>query len=474
MQPTLRTEFRTKLVTSSAVSSIVTSIRASARSLAAAGVALGAVFGLPSLTAASAPAAQKATAEQKSIQDRELNGAAKLFASYEEAKRINKGSYEVQADLEKEFGKVGKKLGGDGKSPDALLAHPWSLARAVWLSADYEGKASKQRKEFGKVTERTTEGGTKLALWVPGKYRPKDGPYPLLLCIADEGVKPEQHIMEDWVDGSIRDSFLIATPEMPGNASLWLDTDGIKSVMFALRDVRNNYAIDFDQIFIGGRGRGVETAHAIAARFPDQFAGVFGWAGDANGDVQPENFRNIPCYFAGGGTKATAFKKACEDLKLGSVTLKQDGKSVDIADWAKTVRRSPYPDEVSLVQKNGSPTNCYWITVARVDAERVAIDAKVDRATNTITIEAEGLDAATIYLNDALVDLDKTVTIIANGAETKFTESRNMSFALELFMLGRNDGGRFFVAQRAVSIPARETSADEKKDDGKGSLDAGR
>jgi len=213
-------------------------------------LALGAVLAAP-----TALAQKGASPEHKALPDKELANVAKQFGEWEVAKAKNEGSFEVQEDLEKELAKAAKKLGGDGKSFDAILAHPWSMSRALWLAADYEGKASKQRKDFGKVTEQVADNEVKLALWVPNKYAAKGAGYPLLLSIADEGRKPETHIMEDWVEGSIRDNFLIASPIMPGNGGEWLEDSGVMAVMFTLKYVRDNYAVDFDRIFIGGRGR---------------------------------------------------------------------------------------------------------------------------------------------------------------------------------------------------------------------------
>lgn len=431
--------------------------------LAFGALAVGAVVVAP-----IAMAQKGAPPEQKALPDKELANIAKQFAAWEAAKAKNEGSFEVQEDLEKELAKAAKKLGGDGKSFDAILAHPWSMSRALWLAADYDGKSSKQRKDFGKITEQDAGNDVKFALWVPNKYSAKGLGYPLLLCIADEGRQPETHIMEDWVDGSIRDNFLIASPIMPGIGGEWLETNGgVKAVMLTLKYVRDNYAVDFDRIFIGGRGRGVETAHSIAARFPDQFAGMFGWAGDAHGEVDVLNFRNMPCYFAGGGAKASAFLEAAQAAKIETVKLQQDGKAVDIGVWANAQRRNPYPAHVNLVQKNLAPTNGYWVSIPRVDADLVTLEAKVDRATNTITLEGVGVDTATLYLNDAVVDLSKGITVIANGVETKFSEGRKMSQSLDLWVKGRNDGGRYFVVTRDVRLPARAAPADPAKQDPK-------
>jgi len=438
----------------------VVQLRDRARSLAVAlALPLAAAIGLQ--TPGLATAVQGASADQKPLKDADLGGVAKQFSALFEAYDKGEGAYKVEESLQKELQKAAKKLGGDGKDIEAMLAHPWSMARALWLGSGYEAKASKQRKDFGKITEQDAGQGVKFALWVPNKYNPKGEGYPLLFCIADEGRKPETHIMEDWVDGAIRDNTLIVSPIMPGNSGDWLGEAGMKAVMLTLRAARENYAIDFNRIYIGGRGRGVETAHMVAQRFPDQFAGVFGWAGDAHGDVDVRNFRNLPCYFAGAGPKATAFQEAAKKAKIESVTLQPDGKAADIWSWTQSVRRNPYPTSVSLVQRDLFPTNGYWVRIARVDADGVSLDATVDRATNTITLEGVGLDGAEVFLNDALVDLTKPITVIANGEETRFSETRKFSQSLELVKLGRNDAGRYFVATKVVRLPARAAAPAE-------------
>ena len=66
-----------------------------------------------------------------------------------------------------------------------------------------------------------------------------------------------------------------------------------------------------------------------------------------------------------------------------------------------------------------------------------------------------------VFLNDALVDLTKPITVIANGEETRFSETRKFSQSLELVKLGRNDAGRYFVATKVVRLPARAAAPAE-------------
>lgn len=414
------------------------------------------------------PLLAHAVQDEKPLPDRDLDKAGELLAAYAEAKAVNKGSYEAEEALTKELTKLGKKVGGDGESADAMLAHPASMARIAWLAADYDKAASKLKKNFGKITDQTYEFRDQkfeYSLWVPNKYAVKDGPYPVLITIPDEGEDPEEHIMEQWVEGEIRDRFIILAPKMPGKASDW-EKEAFGIVFSSMRALQESYAVDFDRIIVGGRGLGVEAAHRVANAAPDRFAGLFGWAGDAAEGLPVENLRNVPVHFVSGGPRATAFVEAAKAAKIDTVTAAPEGKAPDIAAWAAKLRRVPYPETVSIVQSGGSPRRSHWLQVPPVQGDGMTIEGKVDRATNTITIESDGFGNADILLNDGVVDMDKPIKLIANGKETVFSERRSMAVSLDLYANGANDAGRWFVATRPVNIAKRPKPAEEGGDAG--------
>jgi len=72
---------------------------------------------------------------------------------------------------------------------------------------------------------------------------------------------------------------------------------------------------------------------------------------------------------------------------------------------------------------------------------------------NTITVEGEGIDEFTISYNDVLVDLDKPVTVICNGAENVDLIPRNLKVTLDMVYFARSDPGKVFVANKSYHLP---------------------
>src|SRR5258706_482646 len=120
------------------------------------------------------------------------------------------------------------------------------------------------------------------------------------------------------IDKDTRENALIVAVTMPEDGKQWLEAGsreqpgGFANMMLTMREVRAKYAIDYDRIFIAGRGEGVAAALAIAGRAPDRFAGVLGRAGDLDAAGPGiDNFKNLPTFFGGAGANATAYGEKC-------------------------------------------------------------------------------------------------------------------------------------------------------------------
>ena len=107
------------------------------------------------------------------------------------------------------------------------------------------------------------------------------------------------------------------------------------------------------------------------------------------------------------------------------------------------------------------PTSAHWIQIARLaDPTGVRVDAKINRETNTITIDATGVTEVTVYLSDDLVDLSKPVKVVANGAENIDQFDRSLRTVMTLLESGKIDPGRVFVASKQYSLPTVEGADD--------------
>ena len=363
---------------------------------------------------------------------------------------------EAENELAEEFDKLEKRKTGDRP----MLALTDDLERALWFAQDYG-----QHRIKGGDTEsyETTvpRYGQELsyAVWAPPEYNPRKGTaFPLLLILPDvptpgQAATPEQLLTEEWQEPVVRGGAILAALSMPEDVKTWTElTGGVANLMTAYADITRRYAVDFDRIYLVGHGAGVEAAMAIANRFPDRFAGVVGRRGDA-GEVSPGNFKNLPTFFAGGGARATAFQEASKGLGQDNVTIAPEAGEAEMWAWIQEHARQGNPAEVVLVPGSPFPNKAYWIEVPPSDgATESRVEAKIDKATNTVTVDAKGVAEITLYYNDELVDLDQPVKVVCNGNEFTDFVPRNYNVFLELVYGGRSDPGRLYVARKRYDV----------------------
>lgn len=380
----------------------------------------------------------------------------KQFAAYLKAKRKDEGTDKARAQIADELERIRKKV----KGRDAL-ALTMDLGKALWQSYDYENARGVTK---GKVKEISyKEEGLELnyALWAPAKYDPKKA-YPLILCIPEKGVKITDHLTEKWISQEIRENAILAGVPMPGDdLSVWSEAGepgkpgGGANVLTVFREVSHTYAIDFDRIYLAGRGEGVAAALAIANRYPDRLAGVIGRSGDP-GDTACENFRNLPTFFAGAGAGATALADKIGKAGYNNCTLKPEATEQDVWAWIQDHPRISNPAEVVLLPGVRFPNKAYWLEIPPWDGlGKALIKATIDRGANTIVVDGEGMTSVTLFFNDILVDLDKPVKVVCNGAEHIDLIPRNLSTTLELIVRARSDPGKLYTAIKKFDLPAK-------------------
>lgn len=393
--------------------------------------------------------------QEPHLKDSDLDDLGEAIREYIQARVERKEVGEAEAAVKEEMDDLGKKLEKATGNTD-VLASPADLGRALWLSYDYD----RQRTSKGKVEQQeytaqapfSKDEPLVYAVWAPSKYSPRSGSYAVILTIPDQGVEPTDHLIEKWIDPDIRDNVILAAPRMPEDTGKWSELVGKAHVMLLMRTICESYAVDFDRIFLAGRGLGVATALDLAEQFPDRFAGVIGRTGDA-GETLADNFRCLPTFFAGGGAKVTAFSERIDELGYGNCTVRPEGNEADIWNWMQSHERNSYPSDVTLVPGNPFPKRAYWVEVPPTDsAERGRITASIDRATNTITVEGAGMVEFFLYFNDVLVDMDKPIRVIANGLESQDLMPRSRGETLAGIFSGTSDPGRVFVAKKRYAL----------------------
>ena len=392
--------------------------------------------------------------QDQHLKDSELKKLAGTLADYIEARVEGKKVGDATSDVAAAMEKLRRKLEKTPAQGD-ILASPGDFGRAIWLSYDY----GRNRPKRGKVTERKFSGSVfskenplEYVVWAPSKYSASAGPYPLVICIPDEGERPADHLRDHWTESAVQAGAILAAPTMPANTSDWGGRDGIGRVIVLMRAIYEDYAIDFDRVYLAGRGLGVAIALGIAEKFPDRFAGVIGRSGDA-GESSPGNFRNLATYFSGGGAEVTKFEQAISRLGYTNCTVQPGGVTADVWNWIESVERDSYPQQVTLIPGSPFPKRAYWLEVPPSEGGSSRIHAQVDRSTNTITVEGTGMTVVTLHFNDILVDMDKPIVVVANGQRHEDLIPRSRAVVLSSLFSGACDPGRVFVNAKSYHLP---------------------
>jgi hypothetical protein len=380
----------------------------------------------------------------------------KSISAFFAARSKNQGITKAQEDLAEELDKVKKKM--KGRDPLSMTS---DLGKALWESFSYSSQKGVKKGKISTAVVAAPYLGEKktleYAVSVPSKYDPKQA-YPLLLCISEKGSKPQQHLTERWISPEVREGAVLVAIPMPDETATWIETGGenrpggIGNTWTVLNEIRRVYAIDFDRVYLCGRGEGVPAAMAIAERQPDRFAGVIGRSGDV-AESAPDNFRNLPTLFAGAGAGATAFLEKSEKLAPGNCTVKPEADEAEVWAWIQQHPRVSYPAEIVLVPGTEGPFRAYWMATPRTDA-KTRLVAKIDRGSNTVTIDGEGATTVVLFFNDVLLDLEKPVKVSCNGKEHLELVPRSLVSLLDMLETP-SDPGKLFTATRSYDLPAK-------------------
>lgn len=407
----------------------------------------------PTVAAPVGPAAR--LQPELELKDKDHKNLGDGLADYFEARDTSKGLTDAIDELVETLGKVEKKL--KGEDPLALTE---DLGRALWYSQRYDKQKGLKK---GKIETYELERPWALeyALHLPKKYNPKQA-YPLLLIIPDEGKSPQDTLIENWANAELRDAAILAVVSMPEDRSQWAERGvpgspgtpgGGGNVRIAYGDLTFKCAVDFDRVYLVGMGAGVAAAAQIASESPDLFAAVIGRSGDVAEGLVAHNFANLPSYFVSAGKGASDFAERVGELEYGNCTLAAEGGEAEVLGWIQETTRVSNPERVVLVTSDPKVNKAYWIEMPAAEAER-RIEAKIDRETNTITVDGTGSESVTLLLNDQLVDLGRPVKVVCNGLEHVNEIPRNRKTMLDMMYKRRSDPGKVYVARNRYDLTA--------------------
>lgn len=300
----------------------------------------------------------------------------------------------------------------------------------------------------------------KFAYCVPKK--PAKGALPLLLIACDSGEDPLAHLNTHWSDPALRESVVLMAVDLGKDTQSWgvfgdpSSPGGPYQLMSALGLISKEFSIDCDRRFLVGSGKGFAAAESTATSFPQLFAGVIGLGDVASSNPEYlENFRTLPTLLVKGGEGAKAIETKIGELGFGNCTGNAEGTPAAIWEWIGKNPRDSYPAHLTFAPKADRALQLHWLSMVGLQtSEGPRIEAKFDRETNTITVDAQKISDLVIRLNDQMVDLDKAVKFVVNGTTEERVLERNATEMVKN-QYTFADWGRVFTAVYTIEVPTK-------------------
>jgi hypothetical protein len=312
--------------------------------------------------------------------------------------------------------------------------------------------------------------GIEFNISIPKDYKP-DKLLPVVVLLPGKlpGTGPLKDRLRDWAtkvySKEFRDQFIIVVPiqkvnekEKEARDPEWASLqrgEGADQVMWTLREaVLESLAFDPRRLFLDGDGDAVK----FASYYPGIFAGVVCRGAPPEG-IAGENLTNTKVLIVGPPELA---KKAAEadisPLKADTIT-----EEAGIADWLqKCPPKELDPPKIKHRTNSSALAANFWID-ADVDAvdpkmpigNYPSYEAEANRETNEIIITTnDRVRMLRLFLNDKLVDLDKPIKVIVNGA-TKYEgkETRELDRMFTISYDGSNGNvGAVYVKLRPIPL----------------------
>jgi hypothetical protein len=389
---------------------------------------------LPALTfaallSAATPAAQEPAAgpELKEADHRKLG---RHFGKWLEG-MIDKDYKQIEdakAELLGEIADFDKKL----KDRATLsLVRDWEVILDLGREYATSGPVIKKGKAFElHVSDAAGKCGARL----PSAYNPKKENYPgILILTTGKTVEAIEALPEE-----IKESFILLGVDLTGlDAETFLSEAGRNRLIGPIGAASLHYRLDRKRLFLLGQGDlGASAASRLAAAYPLPFAACALVGGVSTAGANAGNHKLLP--FESKGDTAAA-----------------------VAWFQSLPPRAAYPLQFEATLTESWQGRYHWVQALRFDppdavpaGKAARFKVAVDRATNTITIDAEYAYRFDIFLNDEIVDLSKEVKIVRNGEPLAFQATRSVANVLEHF--GNSlDAGLYFPAMiRSVDVPA--------------------
>lgn len=227
-----------------------------------------------------------------------------------------------------------------------------------------------------------------------------------------------------------------------------------------------------NRVYLMGYSAGGDGVYQLAPRMADRFAAASMMAGHPN-ESSPRGLRNLP-FSIHCGEKDAAYNRNQKAVEWGEklaelrhedpqgyehwVKLYPDkGHWMDREDraaipWMAKFTRNPLPDRIVWRQDDVRHRRFYWLALAEAQAAG-RTEIRAERSGQKIELASEKITEATIRLNDAMLDLDRPVTIVFNGRQVYRGQLQRTIATLARTLAERGDPASLFPSEATVAAP---------------------
>jgi len=288
-------------------------------------------------------------------------------------------------------------------------------------------------------------------LFVPPTYDPTKA-FPLVVCLHGAGFTGDSYL-ERWAS-RLGDSYILACPTISMGA--WWSRYGEELVLATMQAVQARYHIDSDRIYLTGMSNGGIGAWIIGMHHAPRFAAVAPMASGIDDVLFPflRNLRQTPLYVIHGAKDqimpvwlSRNITNELAQLGIAYVYREHEWSHPHagghffpsqelpaLVKWFGKQRRERYPQQVTVVRDASHLTEFGWVRIDSTDRIAMFSEQLVDRHDELMknriyarldvkNIEGNRIDVTTtrvrrytLFLNDALVDFSRPITVVTNGA----------------------------------------------------------
>jgi pimeloyl-ACP methyl ester carboxylesterase len=333
----------------------------------------------------------------------------------------------------------------------AVLSDDKASVEVVSQIVGREGTYQRQPVEILPREQIIVRGRTyPLSLFIPVSYQTSKS-YALIVCLHGYGFTGEEYL-ERW-RARLGEGYLLACPTYPSGA--WFTRHAEDLVLETIREVRRQYHIDPNRIFLTGMSNGGIGAWLIGMHHAPLFAGLAPMASGLDNVLMPflANLRSTPVYIIHGAKDQVmpvdlsrsitreldvlgyphVYREHQREHPMAGGHYFPKEELPDLVAWFNSQRREPLPTSLTVVRDGSHFQPFNWVRLDSTDPIAAFSDDLVDKrderikrrvyaridasiaGNNRIEVKTEHVQRYSLFLNEQLIDFSKPLTVVTNG-----------------------------------------------------------